>query len=280
MSGSGRQVPHVIAVVLNWRDAVSTRSCVESLLREEGVSSIVVVDNESTGELRTLVAPRVALVEEAENLGFSRGVNIGIREALTRGADAVLVINNDAIVEPRAVAELVNAWQARGSDAGIIAPIVRNPDGTVQSSGCKLRAFDATTSDNAGPAKANYLTWACVLVPRSTTDVVGLLDERFFMYWEDVDYGLRVRDAGLELVLAERASVVHEKSSSHSAAGVKIDQYGARGLVILARTRGGLLLFVGLPLRVLARVAKRILSGRPRHAVATLRGVVDGWRAA
>jgi GT2 family glycosyltransferase len=271
--------PLVIAVVLNWRDAESTRTCVESLVAEPAVSHTVLVDNESTGELRSIESDGVTLIEQEENLGFSRGVNIGVRAALEQGAQAVLVINNDALVESGAVAELIETWRAHGDRTGIVAPMVRYADGTLQSSGGRLRPFDASTTDLVEPGEANYLTWACILLPRATTESIGLLDERFFMYWEDVDYGLRVLDAGLDLLVAERASVVHEKSKSHGRAGTAIDRYGARGLVVLARTRRGVLLYVGLPLRITARVLRRLLEGRPAHAAAVLKGVREGWKA-
>ncbi|RZI95829.1 MAG: glycosyltransferase family 2 protein [Microbacterium sp.] len=271
--------PHVIAVVLNWRDAPSTAVCVASLLAEDGVASVVLVDNESTGELRALAGDRVTLIEQPDNLGFSRGVNVGLRHALSLGADAALVINNDATLEPHAFAAMVDAWQEHGGRAGLIAPIVRYADGTLQSSGGRVRGIDAATDDLVGAARANYLTWACVLVPRATLEEVGLLDERFFMYWEDVDYGLRVLDAGRELVVAEHATVIHEKSKSHARAGVAIEKYSARGLVILARTHRGTLLYSGLPVRTAARVLKRIIQGRPAHARAVVEGVIEGWRA-
>lgn len=264
----------VTAVVLNWRDPESTRRCVQSLLAEPAVSHVVVVDNETRHELRSLEST-TTLLEQADNLGFSRGLNIGLRVALDAGADAVLVINNDALVAPGAVQLLADRLEDRS--VGIIAPAIHNPDGSAQSSGGRFSALTASTSDLAD-GSLDYLTFAAVLIPRSTLETVGLLDEAFFMYWEDVDYGLRVNDAGLDLVIVPQAVVIHERSKSHGQAGAAIDRYSARGLVVLARKRRGLVLFLGMPLRIAARLAKRISAGDAASLRAIMRGCRDGRR--
>jgi GT2 family glycosyltransferase len=273
--------PVVTAVVLNWRDAASTARCVASLLAEDGVSRVVVVDNESTGELRGLAEDRVTLLEQRRNLGFSAGVNVGLRHALETDLSAALVINNDATVQPGAVSALIDAWRAYGDDAGLLAPLIVNSDGSTQSTGGHLRRADAATNDQAPEDRINYLTWACVLVPRSTLVRVGLLDEAFFMYWEDVDYGLRVLDHGLRLIHVPQAVVVHERSKSHSKAGsAVISNYSAHGLVVLGRKRRGWLLAVGVPYRLLLRVARRLASRDATAAGEVVRGALSGWRVA
>ena len=272
-----RRGANIVAVVLNWRDPKSTRDCVDSLLQDEAIRVIHVVDNESSGELREIASERVLVHEQAKNLGFSRGVNVGLRESLKDNADAVLVINNDAVLAQGAIVQLLQTLSADDS-IGLVAPVVINPDGSPQSTGGRFRAHTASTTDRAGPSETNYLTWACVLIPRNTLARVGLLDEAFFMYWEDVDYGLRVTDEGLGLKVVDSATVVHAKSASHSRAGSAIDTYSAHGLVVLARKRRGVLLFVGMPLRIIARLFRRLAGRRFDGARAVIRGVRSGSR--
>jgi hypothetical protein len=239
----------VVAVVLNWRDPDSTTLCIESLLREESISLIHVVDNESRGQLADIVGERVRLHEQQENLGFSRGVNIGLREALA---------DDDRRI-------------------GLVAPVILNPDGSVQSTGGRFRALDAATSDRVDGAAINYLTWACVLIPRSTLLQVGLLDEAFFMYWEDVDYGLRTLASGRTLRIAPRATVVHALSKSHAKAGPAIDRYSARGLVVLARKQSRASVWIGAAFRIALRLVKRALARDGARVQAVVRGVREGW---
>lgn len=267
---------HVTAVVLNWRDRASTEACVSALLSEKAVTNVVLVDNESSGDLRHLISDRVDLIEQGANLGFSRGVNIGIRAALSSDAAAVLVINNDAVVVPGCVDVLVRAWNERPT-VGIFAPLVLNTDGSEQSTGGVFRPGRGSVVElSASPP--NYLTWACVLVPRLTVEAIGLLDERFFMYWEDVDFGLRLRDAGLAMEVVPQAAVLHARSVSHSRAGAKIDRYSMHGLTLLSLKRGGRAAWIGLPVRLAGRILTRL--GSRAHVRAVLAGALDGVRAA
>lgn len=98
------------------------------------------------------------------------------------------------------------------------------------------------------------------------------------MYWEDVDYGFRVREAGLSLEVVEGATVHHERSKSHSRAGNAIDLYSAHGLVVLAKKRGGVVLVLGLPVRLTARLLRRLLNRDFDAVKAVLRGARSGWR--
>ncbi|EZP29039.1 glycosyltransferase family 2 protein [Microbacterium oleivorans] len=272
---TGRQQIKVIAVVLNWRDTDATMQCLDSLLREKLLASVVLVDNESSGELRSAVSDRVQLVENPENLGFAKGVNSGIHKAMTLGADAVFVINNDATVREGALEKLIKAWVST-EEPVLLAPRVVNLDGTDQSTGGYFRAVDASTRD-LGNKYVNYLTWACVLLPVATIKILGLLDERFFMYWEDVDYGLRASKAGVRMRLVDDAHVEHERSKSHSRAGAKIEGYSAAGLTLLCLKRGGVALFVGLPYRLIGRLLTRL--GSPGRVRSIARGFLAGCRA-
>jgi GT2 family glycosyltransferase len=106
---------------------------------------------------------------------------------------------------------------------------------------------------------------------------VGFLDERFFMYWEDVEFGRRLRLRGIPIVEDRRAFVVHEISASHSKASYRIDAYSALGAVVYARIagRGNLL---GVCLRIGARVLRRLASCEFRRALAVLEGTILGMR--
>jgi N-acetylglucosaminyl-diphospho-decaprenol L-rhamnosyltransferase len=268
--------PHVVAVVLNWHDTARTETCARTLLEEEAIGSVVLVDNETSGELRKLRGERVEIVEHRENLGFARGVNSGIRLALSAGADAVLAINSDVTFAAGELARLVDGWLECGDSTGVVAPLILNEDGSVQSRGGRFRALTGATHDLAASRDLDFITWACVLVPRATFESVGLLDERFFMYWEDVDFGLRVKDSGRRLRIMTHVEVAHAKSVSHGRAGAKIDQYSARGLVLLSLKRGGAAKWLGMPIRLTARLAVR--WRRRDRLVAVVRGAADGFR--
>lgn len=272
----GQPAQRTAAVVLNWRDTEQTRTCIASLLAEPLIEHIFVVDNESSGQLRAVLAAgpaeRLTLIEAAENRGYSAGVNLGLRAALEHRYDSFLMINNDAVLHPGALGQLRDALNVDPRLA-IVGPTILNPDGTPQSTGSRVNRVTFATSSLAGPGQLDYLTWACVLLPRATLDTVGLLDERYFMYWEDVDYGFRVTASGAGQRCVPEAMVTHNVSSSHRSAGTAIREYSALGLSVFARSRG-LGIKTGARVRIALKVGKQVARGNPRLA----RGLLAMWQ--
>src|SRR5262245_11435025 len=107
--------PRAAVAVVHWGSRVHTLACLQSIARSSLVPNPLVVIDNGTGSLRSddieSVAPRAILVRLPENLGFSGGSNIAIRRALAEGADLVLLLNNDAVLAPDCLAELVRVAQ-------------------------------------------------------------------------------------------------------------------------------------------------------------------------
>ena len=268
----------VAAVVLNWRDASNTTECLASLAQDAQLDHIVIVDNESDGTLRQALSapgtPEHVLLERAENGGFSAGVNVGLRHALEAGVDFVLVINNDARLSPGAVSTMMAEFE-RDANVGIVGPAIVNEDGSPQALGPRI-SFPLRIDETAGSGHPDFVTWACVLVSRRLLEAVGLLDETFFMYWEDVEFGYRTRAAGFQLAVAPHAIVAHAVSSSHSIAGDRVQLYSAYGLGrIAARHRPFL---IASAIRAVLRVGKRLAARRVRFAGDIWLAYRDGLR--
>lgn len=267
----------VDAVVLNWRDAGRTVECVRRLQRETLVDRIWLVDNESTGELAVSIsteAMRNVIVLPVEtNLGFSAGMNIGLTAALRDGADYVLAQNNDAYLHDGSLAKLLNEF--RDGEVGAVAPVILGPDGETQSTGGVFTRWLLRTSDTAS-GDPDYLTWAAVLLRAEALRDVGLLDERFFMYWEDVEFGLRLGAKGWRQVVARSAHATHESGASHDRAGAAILEYSTFGAVVLARVIGGPRATLGAVVRVAWRVVGNVLRLDWPRARAALIGSVRG----
>jgi GT2 family glycosyltransferase len=266
----------IAAVVLNWRDTEQTISCVRSILHASEVCAIYVVDNESDGSLRQALEKEdsdlVEIIESPINLGFSAGVNLGLAAAIGKLYDSVLVINNDAVLIPGAVRHLQTAL-LEDSRVAIVGPQIVGLDGSLQAAGARLNRITMSINPAASDGPPDYLTWACVLVPRRTLEEVGLLDERFFMYWEDADYGFRIQDAGGIQRVVPEAGVVHNISSSHAAAGGKVLCYSALGLSVFASKRGGAI-FAAAVVRLALRCVKQVLRGR----FDTAGGMIRFWK--
>jgi GT2 family glycosyltransferase len=265
------------AVLINWRDSESTIRCVESILGSESAQRVIVVDNESDHRLRECLADvsAVEVIEIGSNVGFSAGMNIGLQAALACAASNILVVNNDVVCCPGSL-DLLSATLT-ATDASLVAPLIRSSTGDVYSTGCRLQPWTMTI-ERFSPSP-EFFTWACIMMKREVLEQHGLLDERYFMYWEDVDHGLRLSNRGVTSKLVSEAVVVHQVGASHTMAGAStIDEYSAYGLVRFARSRKSVAIRCGTTIRVIARVLAAILRGNPHSAKAIARGAVLGVR--
>ncbi len=243
------------AIVLSWNGLEDTLRCLESLSHVEHPDlPIICVDNGSTDGSQAAVRerfPQVELIEAGANVGYSAGNNLGIRRALERGASWVVLVNNDARVAPDVVEGFARAAREYPG-AGILAGKVYRDERpqkiwfagqrVSELLGYSGRPRGYGRSD--GPrysriAPTGRAVGALMAVSRQATETVGLLDESLFAYVEDVDWALRVRGAGLEVIFAPDARAWHrvsastggESSSTHSL------YYGVRNTVAALERR-------------------------------------------
>lgn len=227
------------AVIVNFNSGALTRACIESILAQElnFPFEIIVVDNdsddESVGVLRDEF-PEVSVIANQRNRGFGAGVNQGLQQA--RG-EFVLILNPDVIVLPGSLPVAV-AYLQQHSDIGVLGAKLINPNGRLQYS-CfrfytpativyrrtvlgKLARGRAAVDrflmkdyDHTRPVEVDWLMGSCLLVRTAVVHQVGGMDERFFMYFEDVDWCRRMWEAGWRVVYLPQAvfSHYHQRSS-------------------------------------------------------------------
>ena len=276
---------NLIAVVLNWNGGDDTLEALASL----GELSAICVDNGSTDGSDALVEqrfPEVELLRTGTNLGFAGGNNTGIRRALERGADWVLVLNNDAVAEPGLAAALERAASAR-PDAGLLACTILSADGTeIQYAGASFNARlgysgRVATSPADGIRDVGRADGAALAVSRLALAEAGLLDESLFMYVEDVDWSLRISRAGFAVVLVPDARVRHKGSGSSGGRSSTTNlYYDTRNTIVVAER------FAPIPrgARALRRGvivgAHLVQAAAHPQRVAAARAVLAGWRDA
>lgn len=222
--------PRVSVILLNWNNWQETLNCLQELRRIEYPPEdleIIVVDNGSSDgsaeALRSL--PGVAFVALPENIGFAAGNNAGIHRALVSGFDYALLLNNDTRLTPRFLRVLVDRLE-RTPRAAAVSPKIyyADPPGALWYAGGRFRRPriigemvglgqpDRGQYNQAGPV--DFAVGCCMLVRRQAFERVGLLDERFFFYHEDVDFSLRLQQAGCQVWYEPAASIVHLVSHS------------------------------------------------------------------
>jgi GT2 family glycosyltransferase len=211
-----------VAVVLSWNDAPR----VTRLLRQLRASrvrpdAVVVVDNGSSdGSPATIAAafPEHDVVRLDSNLGYAAAANVGLRRALDSGADWAWLLNTDIELPPDALACLLEAvaTSARPVSVGMAAAVLVERDGRVQAYGGGRVSLRTGIAKHAARPVAHwdYFPGACLLVRARMLREVGLFDEGYFFYWEDVDLGVRARSAGWQLAVAGGCRVVHDEGSA------------------------------------------------------------------
>lgn len=221
-SEPGRPAPLVLAIVLNYELPDVTANCVASLLASDyPCLDVVVVDNgsrdDSVARLRRQFTG-VLIVETGANLYFAGGMNVGLMQALERGAEYALILNNDTVVAPDMVSELVRVAEANRR-AAVVAPLITDARGSLWALGSVRRrcwpfprTLGWTDVQRAGASDAirvDYVTGCGMLVRKDILGKVGLLDPAYRMYYEDADFCARVAQAGYSLWVAPDARMTH-----------------------------------------------------------------------
>ena len=224
-------MPRVTAVVVNWNAGNYLRPCVQALMSiSHPELDILVVDNDSTDDsLGTLedLGDRIRLVRAGQNLGFGSGINRGVQSS---SSPFVLVLNPDVILEDDSVKEMVQFLEANPT-VGAVGPKLLDASGkTTASCGeypvliaevCRkfllhlvLPFLKFRRQRPTMPRKMGWVTGACFLVRRKATESVGGFDEDIFMYYEDVDFCLRLNSAGWEVAYVPQAIGLHSGRGS------------------------------------------------------------------
>jgi hypothetical protein len=222
--------PHeecIWTVILNWQCPHETCTCLEALLRSVDARTVLVIDNGSDDDSVALIQrrfPQVRLLPLVRNFGFARAVNIGIRQALNQGASAVFLLNNDAQVTPEALPALAAAL-FQSERRGIVSAKVLLADDPARlwAVGGVYREWPITRisrgegerDEGQYDSMALDFVYGCAMLLRaSMLRHIGCFDERFFVFYEDVDLCLRARAAGYEVALVPHALVYHQGGRS------------------------------------------------------------------
>lgn len=275
----------VCVIVLNWNGWQDTIECVRSLLQLDYPRyEIVVVDNGSTDDsVQKINAayPEIRVITIDANLGFAGGNNAGIRYAISQKADYVWLLNNDTLVKPDALDRLVEVARSdqKIGAVGSVLFYADQPRKVQAWGGGRVNLWTGRTNHILSPVSAdslNYLTAASILVSAQAIAEVGLLDDKFFMYWEDVDWSLRFTRAGWKLRVAETSFVLHKESASAGRRSPRQDYMYNKSQVYFLRKHSPIPV-IPMTLGLVSRLLIRISRGELERARAVWKGFVEGW---
>lgn len=288
----------VCAVIVNYNGFADTIECLHSFKEQQGSSCrLLVVDNASNNDSVARICaahPDVEIITTHKNLGFTGGNNVGIRHALAQGCDYLFLVNNDTVMEPDCLSHLLMCAQQH-PEAAVVSPAMYYYHDRTRPwfTGSAIDNVEGTYASLEGPVDAAVVTavpWAtgcAMLIPVEKMREIGGFDERFFCYYEDVDWSLRAREKNSTCVLCPAAVLYHKVAASSGGDGKpRLDYYNTRNhLLCLSKHASGQNRRRLLRLRTwrAMQTAKHLLvkgtvPNRKRRALAHLVGVVDFYR--
>jgi GT2 family glycosyltransferase len=278
MTGPNPPLQHVV-LVLSFNGKLDTLACVASLVEGSPEAHVVVIDNGSfDGTLEEVASrwPAVTILQTGGNLGFTGGMNHGLRWALARGAAAITVLNNDTVVPPGAMAALRD--DAMGGEVAV-TPEIRYADGSERvwfgggaidpdtnlAHHLSMAELSSRVPDSRGVRPTEVLTGCCITASADTWRRVGLFDERYFLNFEDSEWSVRAVAAGVSLVVDPRVVIHHAVSASFTGplSYLGTYYYARNGVLFGRRARGGSLAETARFLR--RHVAPELIGRVKRH---------------
>lgn len=246
-------MPKVFISIVHYNNTTATINCLESLGKTviQGFElGILVIDNGSKEnfELKKK-SDNTTIIRSDKNLGFSGGQNKGIQCAIDAGAEYVVVLNNDTVVDKDFIIELLRVCNTQ-KDISVVCPKIYYAPGSefhkdrykkehlgkvIWYAGARIDlenvvgvhfGVDAVDMGQFDETKeTDIATGCCMMVKREVFEKIGKFDERYFMYYEDADFSLRVKKAGYRIFFAPKAVIWHENASSGGGSGSELQDY-------------------------------------------------------
>ena len=290
--------PRVVSVILNTNRRQDTLECLASLAAATYSNhTALVLDNASTdGSVDAIRAafPGTHVVGLASNLGYAGNNNVGIMAALAQGADWVFVLNEDTVLAPDCLCQLVDAGR-RDPQIGIVGPMVYHHDEpeVIQSAGGMLGPYWdsyhlAHNVRDEGqfrdPHRVDWISGCAIIVRRSVIEQVGLIDTRYFYFWEETEWCLRASRAGWRIVHVPQARLWHKGVQRDYQPQPHVTYYATRNrLLTIAKHHAPATVRVVAWLQILRTLVSWTVKPKWRsmrdHRRAMWRGATDFLRA-
>lgn len=244
------KAPTVYTVILNWNQPELTQDCLNSLTESDYCSNtVVVVDNGSTDGSPQIIRsrfPQAVVIENKENIGYSKGNNVGIQYALQRKADYVFLLNNDTVVDSKMLSRLVEVAES-DPQIGMVGPTMFyiDPPDMVWGGENRIDWKKAVAvrggmgeSVNGGflelqpLCEVDYIDSCAILVKRGVLEKIGLMSEDYFINFDDIDLNVRARKAGYRIVYVPSARMWHKVSAAMGLASPATTYYMTRNTLL------------------------------------------------
>jgi len=283
--------PKVFIIILHYGNTKDTEECLKSLEKLDYDNyKIIVVDNDHKNNLQLPISNfQFKYIKNKENLGFAGGNNIGIKYALEKKADYILLLNNDTIVNPSFLKKLIEAGES-DKKFGILGPVIykyptTNSEQKIHFAGGKInwlftKGIHKQQLTINKQQLTDYITGCCLLIKREVIEKIGLMPEEYFLYFEDVEWCLKARKKDFKCVLVSTSKIWHKVSKNASEGSFSYIYYHIRNGLLLSK-RNAPFFIKTLAYLNSFRIYKKqiikwlILPKKRKWAKAMMRGVED-----
>lgn len=286
--------PLVVTIILNTNRRADTLDCLQSLTQNAYANlDILVLDNHSTdGSVAAIEAafPQVSIINLTQNLGYAGNNNVGIQAAMDKGADWVFVLNEDTVLAPDCLQKMVEVGES-DPQIGIVGPLVYHhdePDIIQTAGGVFGRNWEAfhlaeNEPDEGQFKQPHFVDWisGCgILVRRSVIEQLGMIDERYFYFWEETEWCLRAGKGGWKIINVPEAKLWHKGVQRDYQPKPSVTYYATRNrLLTLAKHHAPLQVWIFTWAEVLRTLTSWTVKPKWRskreHRDAMWRGMVD-----
>ncbi|MBI4064001.1 MAG: glycosyltransferase family 2 protein [Elusimicrobia bacterium] len=299
--------PRVAVIVLNYNGAKDTIECLNSLIKVNYPNfEIIVVDNKSTddswAQIQGWITPHpspltphpFSLIQSGSNRGYAAGNNAGIRQALDNGADYVWILNNDTIVDSNCLKFLIETAESdpKTGMVGATTYYYDQPDKIQCLAGGYINRWLGTSRFALPPKKSSapdnllstiyyllspldYINGACILAKTAMIRDIGLLDERFFLYWEDTDWSFRARGAGWRLAWSPKAVIRHKEGGLAKTTATFMDYHHAKSALVFFSKYPQASRFSNPAILITTKLLSRLLRGQYKKLRAVSQAAAD-----
>lgn len=220
----------VAIIILHYGNWADTQACLGSLkkLKKNGLEvQVIVVNNSPRRKIKDKVKqtyPSALYLKTSHNLGFAGGNNLGIKRALRAGVDYVVLLNNDTVVGPTAIKKMVATFEKR-KEIGVVGPVIKHQTkrGMRFDYGGKInwllgRTYHLNRLDHRDKQlqERDFVSGCCLMVKKDVLNKIGLLNEQYFLYLEDVEFCTRAKRRGFKVLINPQTKIFHKGSRSVS----------------------------------------------------------------
>lgn len=217
----------VSIVIVNYNGLMHNEDCINSILNSSYKNiEILIVDNNSTDNsveiIREKFKEKIKIIKNNSNSGFAGGTNIGIKYAIDNGAEYILLLNNDTIIDSKMIEIMIKT----SNEKVVVSPKIYyfSDSDTIWSAGGKINWNKGYTIQygmneiDKGQFEQikniDFATGCCMLIPKKIINEIGVLPEEYFLYFEDTEYCVKIRNSGYQIVYEPKAFMYHKVSAT------------------------------------------------------------------